>query len=64
MIEEQVADALRPFEQSAPDREALERLRAFFEEMKSAGLVLRRGYDLPPVDTVGTTAHRLRRGER
>lgn len=62
MIEEQVVDALRQFEQTAPDRDALEQLRAFFEKMKSAGLVLRRGYDLPPVDTIGTTAHRLRRG--
>ena len=64
MIEEEVGNALSEFEQNAPDPEELERLRAFFEEMKRAGLVRQRGYDLPPLDTIGKTAHRIQRRDR
>lgn len=33
--------------------EDLERLRAFYESMKRAGIAITREYDLPPLDTIG-----------
>ena len=35
------------------ERPDFRRLSRFYEEMKQAGIVLKRQYDLPPLDTVG-----------
>lgn len=38
----------------------LRELLAFYREKQREGAVLKRTYDLPPVDTIGKTAHRAK----
>jgi hypothetical protein len=46
-------NVLAGFPTASPDPVELERLRAFFERMKLAGIATTRPYDLPPLDTIG-----------
>jgi hypothetical protein len=49
-------EVLRRFEQeSANDRDFI-RLRDFYAEMVRKGLLIKKPYDLPLVDTIGRTA--------
>ncbi len=52
-IEDEVLEALREHNESATDRRGLIELQAFYEAMLEKGLVIKRPYDLPLVDTIG-----------
>ncbi len=58
-IEKAVNDALEKHETSGrADRDRIRRLTDFSERMKARGLVSKKKYSLPPMDTVGRTAYR------
>ena len=54
---ERLQEALRRFEEGADENPDFVRLRAFYLEMASKGLLVRKPYDLPLVDTIGRTAY-------
>ena len=58
-IEKAVSDALEKHETSGrTDRDRIKRLSDFSERMKKRGLVNKKKYSLPPMDTVGRTAYK------
>lgn len=48
---------LRRFEAESGENPDFVRLRKFYMEMASKGLLIQKRYDLPLVDTIGLTAH-------
>ncbi len=50
--------AIRQFERERATDEQFVRLREFMLEMQRRGLVIKKEYDLPPLDTIGRTAFR------
>ncbi len=61
MIDEEVIEAISEFKRASENDQSLKRLAEFYEKMKLAGVVQSRGYNLPPIDTVGTSVYRNRR---
>ena len=58
-IENAVNEAIEKHETSGrSDRDRIRRLTDFSERMKERGLVTKKKYSLPPMDTVGRTAYR------
>jgi hypothetical protein len=60
VIDQEVTDTIEDFNRRAATDESYQRLREFYDEMKRSGVALSQTYDLPPVDTIGTTAYRNR----
>lgn len=60
MIEEEVVTAIAEFKRLAADDLELQKLSAFYEEMKKAGVAQNQRFSLPPVDTIGSPALRQR----
>ncbi len=60
MIEEEVVAAIEEFKRLAAHDHELQKLSAFYDEMKKAGIAQTQPYGLPPVDTIGVTAFRQR----
>lgn len=59
LVEEvQAATAEELLRRSSDD--SLRELREFYEQKQKEGAVIRRTYDLPPIDTIGRTAYRLK----
>ncbi len=57
-IEKAVKDAMEKHETSGrADRDRIKRLSDFSTRMKDRGLVSKKKYSLPPMDTVGRTAY-------
>jgi hypothetical protein len=52
----EVEEALRGAEQERLGDAEFVRLRDFLREMQSRGMIVRKEYDLPPLDTIGKTA--------
>jgi hypothetical protein len=52
-IDERIADALAKHRNAKQDQAELVRLQEFLQQMKEAGLLRRREYDLPLPDTLG-----------
>lgn len=50
--------AIREFERERAGDAQFVRLREFMLEMERRGLVIKKEYDLPPLDTIGRTAFR------
>lgn len=50
--------AIREFERERANDAQFVRLREFMLEMQRRGLVIKKEYDLPPLDTIGRTAFR------
>lgn len=63
MIDEEVIKTLDHFQKQKSGDERLKKLRDFYEEMKRAGIAQAHQYDLPPIDTIGSTAYRRDSGE-
>ena len=58
-IEKAVNEAIKKHETSGrSDQDRLKRLSDFSERMKNRGLVSKKKYSLPPMDTVGRTAYK------
>lgn len=53
---ERLQEALRRFEKEAAVDADFIRLRDFYLEMSRRGLLIKKEYDLPLVDTIGRTA--------
>jgi hypothetical protein len=53
---ERLQEALRRFEEEAAVDSDFVRLRDFYLEMSRRGLLIKKEYDLPLVDTIGRTA--------
>ena len=53
---EKLQEALRTFEEHAATDPDFVRLRDFYLEMASKGLLVKKNYDLPPLDTIGRAA--------
>lgn len=53
---DQLQEALRRFEQEAANDRDFIRLRDFYVDMANRGLLVKKRYDLPLVDTIGRTA--------
>jgi hypothetical protein len=60
MIEEEVVQTIDDFKRRTQDDQSLKQLSDFYDEMKRSGIAQTRGYNLPPIDTVGTSAFRNR----
>ena len=58
MIDDEVTKTVEELATLRSDDQSLKQLRDFYDEMKRLGIAQTRGYDLPPIDTIGTTAHR------
>ncbi|MCA1789634.1 MAG: hypothetical protein LC667_07195 [Thioalkalivibrio sp.] len=58
MIDDEVAKTVEEVAKLRSADEGLKRLRDFYDEMKRLGIAQTREYDLPPIDTIGTTAYR------
>lgn len=56
-----VDDTIHEPERERTPSHDLAKLRAFLLEMERQGLVIKKGYDLPPLDTIGKTAFRTDR---
>jgi hypothetical protein len=54
---DKLQEALRRFEEEVGDDPEFIRLRDFYVEMASKGLLVHKPYDLPLVDTIGRTAY-------
>lgn len=54
----ELEQALRDVERTRAAEASFRDLRKFFDEMKRLGLVVKHDYGLPPIDTVGRSAHR------
>jgi hypothetical protein len=55
-IGDRVREVAETFEAQTSNREELDRLRAFYDRMKRAGIATTREYDLPQLDTIGRNA--------
>lgn len=53
----QVEQALKEIEGARRLEVEFRDLQRFYDEMKRLGLVVKQEYGLPPIDTVGRTAH-------
>lgn len=53
-----VERSIREFERERANDAQFVRLREFMLEMQRRGLVIKKEYDLPPLDTIGRTAFR------
>jgi hypothetical protein len=52
-ISERVEKTVSECEANLAENQSFIELKTFYEEMKRKGLVLKREYDLPPLDTIG-----------
>lgn len=53
-IKERIEETLGEKKEEMAQRPLYRRLSDFYEEMKREGAVLKKEYDLPPLDTVGS----------
>jgi len=60
-IDGRVQEAVGKLEKDRSSDTSLSSLRDFYAHMKREGLVLTKGYDLPLVDTIGSTARAPRK---
>jgi hypothetical protein len=54
---EELQEALRRFETESANDQDFARLRDFYLEMGKKGLLLKKEYDLPLIDTIGRTVY-------
>lgn len=59
-ISEKLQEAVKDYERKHNNDQELIKLSEFYIKMTREGLVLKKEYDLPPLDTIGMTAHRDR----
>jgi hypothetical protein len=57
-VQDRVDRTLREGERDRAADEQFVRLREFLADMHRKGLVIKKEYDLPPIDTIGRTAYR------
>lgn len=55
-LDKQVQEALDRIERERAGGEDFVRLRDFASEMRRQGLLIKKEYDIPPLDTIGKTA--------
>ena len=56
-VVDELREALAEYERSQGGA-TLEKLREFYAEMQRLGLVVKKGYDIPPMDTIGQKVQR------
>lgn len=56
-ISERLGEAVRDFERRQQKDAAFVQLRNFYAEMIGKGLVVKKEYDLPSLDTIGRVVH-------
>jgi len=52
----ELRDTLERIEREREGDESFKRLRDFYQDMLRKGLLVKKEYDLPPIDTIGKTA--------
>ena len=52
MIREQIEEVLHEPSKNSYDRDSRQRHADFYDEMKRSGMVIKREYDLPPLDSI------------
>jgi len=54
---EKLQEALRKFQEQVAADQDFARLRDFYLEMDRKGFLIKKEYNLPPLDTIGRTAY-------
>jgi len=57
-IAEQVAETVREAEKKLAESKSFRELRDFYAEMQQRGMVVKKEYDLPLLDTIGRDIYR------
>lgn len=59
-ISEELQKTIHENGQKFADQPSFQELREFYAEMQSKGLVIKKNYDLPQLDTIGRSAYNLK----
>ena len=59
-IAEELQKTIHENGQKFADQPSFQELSKFYAEMKSKGLVIKKNYDLPQLDTIGRSAYHLK----
>jgi hypothetical protein len=59
-ISEELQKTIRENGQKFADQPSFQELSKFYAEMESKGLVIKKTYDLPQLDTIGRSAYNLK----